>query len=69
MIASGDGSEGTFRTRIAVPVPPPFVAVKVTLNVPADKGVLEIRPVAVLTVIPVGNPVALKLVGPLVALI
>ena len=67
MIPSGDRSEG--RAKIAVPVPPPFVAVNVTLNVPADKGVPEIRPVAVLTVIPVGNPVALKLVGPLVAVI
>ena len=63
------GSEGTCRTKIAVPVPPPFVAVDVTLNFPADKDVPEIRPVAMLTVIPVGNPVALKLVGPLVAVI
>jgi len=50
VIPSGHRSEGTRRTKIAVPVPPLFVAVNVTLNVPADKGVPEIRPVAVLTV-------------------
>jgi len=44
-------------------VPLPLVAANVTLNVPAEVGVPEIMPVSVSTDNPVGNPIALKLVG------
>ena len=44
---------------VAVPVPPAFVALIVTLDVPAAVGVPVIAPVAVLTDKPVGRPVAL----------
>ena len=47
----------------------PLLAVIVTLVVPAVVGVPEITPVLVLTVRPGGKPVALKLVGLLVAVI
>ena len=57
------------RARVAVPVPPALVALRGTLDVPAAVGVPEIRPVAVLTDNPAGKPVALKLVGLLVAVI
>jgi hypothetical protein len=41
----------------------------VTVYVPAVVGVPEINPVLVFTLRPAGNPVALKLVGLLVAVI
>ncbi len=44
--------------RVALPVPVPFVALSVTLDVPAALGVPEMRPVVVLTLNPVGSPVA-----------
>lgn len=58
---------------VAVPVPVTLVALIVTLyglpaSVPAA-GVPEINPVAVFTVKPEGRPIALKLVGLLVAVI
>jgi hypothetical protein len=61
------------RVNVALPVPPELVALIVTLyglpaSVPAA-GVPEISPVAVFTVKPEGSPVALKLVGLLVAVI
>jgi hypothetical protein len=43
---------------VALPVPPLFVAVTVTVDVAAAVGVPEITPEPVLTVNPVGNPVA-----------
>ena len=52
-----------------LPMPVAFVADTVTDDVPAVVGVPEIRPVAVLTLNPAGKPVALKLVGLLVAVI
>ena len=55
--------------RVAVPVPPELVALMVTLYVPAVVGVPEINPVLVFTDKPAGRPVALKLVGLLVAVI
>ena len=55
--------------RVLVPVPPALVALRVTLDVPAVVGVPEINPVAVFTVNPAGNPVALKEVGLLLAVI
>src|SRR5438067_6158728 len=57
------------RVSVALPVPPAFVALMVTLYVPAVVGVPEINPVLVFTVKPAGSPVALKLVGLLVAVI
>ncbi len=57
----------TVRVKVWVPVPPAFVALKVTEDVPALVGVPEITPVLVLTESPAGNPVALKLVGLLLA--
>src|SRR3989338_11458508 len=57
------------RVNDMVPVPPELAALKVTFEVPAVVGVPEIRPVPVLMVSPAGSPVALKLVGLLVAVI
>ena len=57
------------RTKVAVPVPAAFVALIVVFVVPAAVGVPEMRPLLVLTLKPDGNPVALKLVGPLLAAI
>jgi hypothetical protein len=57
------------KVSVALPVPPALVALIVTLYVPAVVGVPEINPVLVLTVKPGGSPVALKLVGLLVAVI
>ena len=57
------------KVSVAVPVPLALVALMVTLYVPAAVGVPEINPVAVFTVKPAGSPVALKLVGLLVAVI
>ena len=45
-----------------VPVPLPFVALRVTLNTPTTVGVPEIKPVAVLTVKPAGNGAAFQVV-------
>ena len=59
----------TVRVRVAEPVPPALVALIVTLDVAAVVGVPEIAPVDVLTLKPAGNPVALKLVGVLLAVI
>jgi len=56
-------------TRVALPVPPALVALMVTLYVPAVVGVPEISPVIVFTANPAGSPVALKLVGLLLAAI
>src|SRR5439155_1275812 len=52
-----------------VPVPPALVALRVTVEAPAVVGVPEMSPVVPLSVRPAGNPVALKLVGLLVAVI
>ena len=57
------------RDKVAEPVPPALVALIVTLKLPAAVGVPEMRPVVVLTDSPAGKPVALKLVGLLVAVI
>jgi hypothetical protein len=53
----------TVRARVAVPVPPAFVAPMLTLELPTAVGVPVISPVAVATLSPAGSPVALKLVG------
>ena len=57
------------KDNVLLPVPPALVALKVTLEVPAAVGVPEMSPVTVLIVKPLGSPVALKLVGLLVAVI
>ena len=57
------------KVSVALPVPPALVALIVTVYVPAVVGVPEITPVVVFTVNPPGSPVALKLVGLLVAVI
>ena len=57
------------KVRVAVPVPPLLVALRVTVEAPAVVGVPEITPVAVLTERPAGNGLAPKLVGLLVAVI
>ena len=44
--------------RVAFPVPPLFVALSVTVDVPAAVGVPEIRPLVVLTESPEGSPEA-----------
>ena len=67
--AGGGGGILTVNARVAVPVPPLFVALKVMLEVPAVVGVPEIKPVTVLTDRPAGNPMALYEVGLLVAVI
>jgi hypothetical protein len=54
---------------VAVPVPLAFVALSVTIEVPAAVGVPEINPLPVFTDSPAGNPVASKLVGEFVAMI
>ena len=67
MIAGFDNV--TVSVNVAEPVPPALVALMVTLEVPAAVGVPEINPVVVLTLKPAGSPVALKLVGLLLAVI
>ena len=57
------------KVNVALPVPPALVALIVTLYVPAVVGVAEIKPELVFTDRPAGSPVALKLVGLLVAVI
>jgi hypothetical protein len=49
--------------RVALPVPPALVALRVTVDVPEALGVPEIKPEVALTVKPAGKPVAPKLVG------
>ena len=59
----------TVKVSVALPVPLALVALMVTVYVPAVVGVPEINPVLVFTSKPAGSPVALKLVGLLVAVI
>ena len=47
------------RVKVALPVPLVLVAPNVTVEVPAELGVPEIKPVVVLTDKPAGKPVAL----------
>ena len=66
---AGGRAGATVIFNVAVPVPPAFVAVMVTVKVPDAVGLPEINPVVALTVKPPGSPVAPKLVGLLVAVI
>ena len=52
-----------------LPVPSELVALTVAAYIPADDGMPEIRPVVEFTDNPGGRPIALKLVGLLVAVI
>ena len=49
----------TVSVRVALPVPPLFVALSVTVDVPVEVGFPEINPVPLFTVSPAGNPVAI----------
>ena len=66
---TGTGLLVTVTVTTMLPVPPALVADTVTEDVPVAVGVPETRPVAVLTLNPAGKPVALKLVGLLLAVI
>ncbi len=57
MITGGAGGLMVI-VKVAVPVPPEFVALIVTVKVPEAVGVPEISPVEVFTVKPAGKPVA-----------
>ena len=71
VIAGGavGGAGAIVRANVAVPVPIALLALRPTLNVPAAVGVPEMIPVVVLTESPAGKPVALKLLGLLLAVI
>ena len=58
-LAEGDADAEMVMVKVRFVVPPLLVALSVTVEVPAAVGVPEINPVAVLTVSPAGNPVAL----------
>jgi hypothetical protein len=59
----------TVKASVADPVPAELLALIVTLVAPAAVGVPEITPLVVLIDNPAGKPVALKLVGLLLAAI
>ena len=63
------GTAVMVRVRVAEPVPAALVALSVTVEIPAEVGVPEINPLAVLTDNPAGKPVAPKLMGLLLAVI
>ena len=69
VMAGGGAAVLIVKDNVADPVPAALVALNATLDVPAAVGVPEMTPVAVLTESPAGNPVALKLVGLLLAVI
>jgi hypothetical protein len=69
VISGGATVSVTARLSGALPVPPPLVALRVIVKLPAPVGVPEIKPEAVFTVRPVGNLEAPKLAGELVAVI
>ena len=68
-LTAGVGAAVTVSVRVAVPVPVALVALSATLLVPAAVGVPVMAPLVVFIVRPAGRPVALKLVGVLVAAI
>ena len=63
------GGGNTVNARVAVPVPPVFIALITTLLVPVAVVEPLITPVEVLTARPEGRPLAAKLDGVLVAVI
>jgi hypothetical protein len=68
MLSTG-AADAMVSVNVALPVPPAFDALIVTVDVPAAVGVPEINPVPLFTVSPAGNPVAAKPVGVLLAVI
>jgi hypothetical protein len=68
-ICPGGGALLIVAANVAVPVPLALVALMDTLELPAVVGVPEIKPFDVFTDNPAGSPVALKLVGLLLAVI
>ena len=66
LVMTGGGGR-TVNTSVAEPEPPALAALMVKEMIPVAVGVPEITPVEVLILNPVGSPVALKLVGLLVA--
>jgi hypothetical protein len=69
VIAGTPEVEFTVSVRVALPVPEELEALRVIVEVPAAEGVPEINPVLAFTESPVGKPVAVKLVGLLLAVI
>ena len=67
MIAGTGGAIA--RLSVALPVPPAFVALMVTLVLPAAVGVPEINPLVEFTLKPAGRPVAPNEVALLLAVI
>ena len=65
----GGGDVVTVSESVLVPVPMPFVALRVTGKTPVALGVPLIRPVFVSTLKPFGSGDALKAVGDFVAAI
>ena len=59
----------TLMVNVAEPVPPALIALMVELVVPVAVVVPEIKPELVFTLRPAGNPLALKLIGLLLAVI
>ena len=69
LVIAGGGTRGltTVRVSVAVPVPPPFVALSVTVKVPGSVATPEINPVAGSMLRMPGRPDAAKPVGLFVA--
>jgi hypothetical protein len=57
-LAITGGPAAMLSVKVALPVPLPLVALRVTVDVPDAVGVPETNPVVVFTVSPAGNPVA-----------
>ena len=68
LVITGGGGD-IVKVSVAVPVPLELMALSATVETPTVVGVPVINPVAVLMESPLGSPVALKLVGLLVAII
>jgi len=68
LVITGAGGV-TVNVKAALPVPVALVAPSVTVKVPATVGVPVMAPEETFTLNPAGNPVALKLVGVLLAAI
>ena len=69
MLVITGGSVTIVIARVALPVPPALIALMVASVMPPTVVVPLISPVVVFTLNPAGNPVALKLVGLLLAVI
>jgi len=63
------GTATAVSVSVAFPVPALFAACSEIVETPAVVGVPEIKPVVLFTERPLGRPIALKLVGMLVAVI